>query len=294
MKAIELFNKKRVFSFEVFPPKPTTSIDSIFKTLDALNGLSPDFISVTYGAGGSVPGASTAEICEHIQKNNGVLSIAHLPGINETKESVLAKLEDFKARGIENILALRGDRNPNVEPKNDFHYASELVAFIREHGDFDICGGCYPEGHPEATDLVSDIRHLKEKVDAGVSHLISQLFFNNRDFYHFQEKLAIAGVNVPVEAGIMPITNKNSIERMVSLCGASIPPRLAKLLSRYGDDAQSLKAAGLEYAIEQILDLYEHGVDGVHIYTMNNADVARYITEAVRDGADGLDAARRF
>ncbi len=294
MKAIELFKKKRVFSFEVFPPKPTTPIDSIYQTLDALNGLAPDFISVTYGAGGSVPGASTAEICEHIQKKNGVLSIAHLPGINETKESVLAKLEEFKARGIENILALRGDRNPNVEPKNDFHYASELVAFIREHGDFDICGGCYPEGHPEATDLVSDIHHLKEKVDAGVSHLISQLFFNNRDFYHFQEKLAIAGVNVPVEAGIMPITNKNSIERMVSLCGASIPPRLAKLLSRYGEDPQSLKAAGLEYAIEQILDLYANGVDGVHIYTMNNADVARYITEAVRDGVDGVDAARRF
>ncbi len=281
MKAIELFPKKPVLSFEVFPPKPNVPIDSIYQTLAALQDLRPDFISVTYGAGGSVPGASTAEICETIQNQYGIPSIAHLPCINETKESVLEKLEIFRKKNICNILALRGDRNPELVPKTDFRYASDLIAFILEHGDFDIAAACYPEGHPEAPDLDTDISHLKEKVDAGASHLISQLFYHNPDFYAFREKLAQKNITVPVEAGIMPVTSKKSIERMVSLCGASIPNRLAKLMARYSDDPASLKAAGLEYAIMQILDLLEHGVDGVHIYTMNNPDVARYIMEQI-------------
>lgn len=284
MKAVQLFEKKPVLSFEVFPPKPNVPIESIYETLGALKDLKPDFISVTYGAGGSVPGASTAEICETIQNTHGIPSIAHLPCINETKESVLEKLEIFKQKGVDNILALRGDRNPDVEPKTDFHYAADLIAFILEHGDFDIAAACYPEGHPEAPDLDTDILHLKEKVDAGASHLISQLFYYNPDFYAFREKLAQKNITVPVEAGIMPVTSKKSIERMVSLCGASIPNRLAKLMARYSDDPASLKAAGLEYAIMQILDLLEHGVDGVHIYTMNNPDVARYIMEQIGEG----------
>lgn len=284
MKAIKLFEKKPVLSFEVFPPKPNVPIESIYQTLAALKELKPDFISVTYGAGGSVPGASTAEICETIQKQHGILSIAHLPCINETKESVLEKLNIFREKGVDNILALRGDRNPDIAPKTDFHYAADLIAFIQEHGDFDIAAACYPEGHPEAPDLDTDIAHLKEKVDAGASHLISQLFYSNKDFYGFREKLAQKNISVPVEAGIMPVTSKKSIERMVSLCGASIPNRLAKLMARYSDDPASLKAAGLEYAIMQILDLLEHGTDGIHIYTMNNPDVARYIMEQI--GAD--------
>ncbi|HBI85033.1 MAG TPA: methylenetetrahydrofolate reductase [NAD(P)H] [Ruminococcus sp.] len=285
MKAAALFGGKPVLSFEVFPPKPNVPIDSIYQTLSALKDLHPDFISVTYGAGGSVPGASTAEICETIQNTHGIPSIAHLPCINETRESVLEKLEQFRARGIENILALRGDRNPDVEPKDDFHYASELIAFIREQGDFDIAAACYPEGHPESPDLDTDISHLKEKVDAGASHLISQLFYHNPDFYAFREKIAAAGISVPVEAGIMPVTSKKSIERMVSLCGASIPNRLAKLMARYSDDPASLKAAGLEYAIMQIDDLLANGADGIHIYTMNNPDVARYIMEQIAEAA---------
>ena len=285
MKAIQLFEKKPVLSFEVFPPKPNVPIDSIYQTLAALKDLKPDFISVTYGAGGSVPGASTAEICETIQNQHGIPSIAHLPCINETKESVLEKLTVFREKGIGNILALRGDRNPDLTPKNDFRYASDLIAFIREHGDFDIAAACYPEAHPEAPDLDTDIAHLKEKTDAGASHLISQLFYYNPDFYTFREKLVQKNITVPVEAGIMPVTSKKSIERMVSLCGASIPKRLAKLMARYSDDPASLKAAGLEYAIMQILDLLEHGTDGIHIYTMNNPDVARYIMEQI--GEDG-------
>lgn len=283
MKAIQLFEKKPVLSFEVFPPKPNVPIESIYETLEALKDLRPDFISVTYGAGGSVPGASTAEICETIQNRHGIPSIAHLPCINETKESVLEKLDTFRAKGVTNILALRGDRNPAVEPKDDFHYASDLIAFLRAHGDFDIAAACYPEGHPEADSLDSDIAHLKEKVDAGASHLISQLFYHNPDFYAFLEKAARAGISVPVEAGIMPVTSKKSIERMVSLCGASIPKRLAKLMARYADDPASLKAAGLEYAIMQIIELLENGVDGIHIYTMNNPDVARYIMEQIAE-----------
>ena len=285
MKAAALFEKKPVFSFEVFPPKPDVPIESIYRTLSALRELSPDFISVTYGAGGSVPGASTAEICETIQVTHGIPSIAHLPCINETKESVLEKLRQFRAHGIENILALRGDRRPDLAPQDDFAHASELIAFIREHsaeGEFDIAAACYPEGHPEAPDLETDVQYVKEKVDAGATHLISQLFYANKDFYKFREILAAKGVSVPVEAGIMPVTSKKSIERMVSLCGASIPKRLAKLMARYADDPASLKAAGLEYAIEQIVDLLEHGADGIHLYTMNNPDVARYITEAIR------------
>lgn len=286
MKAIELFRKKPVVSFEVFPPKPDRPVDTIYRTLNALTGLSPDFISVTYGAGGSAPGASTAEICAYIEETLHTTAIAHLPCINETKESVLAKLRDFKARGIENILALRGDRRPDVRPQTDFRFASELIAFIRAHGDFDVAAACYPEGHPEAPDLLTDIKHLKEKQDAGASHLITQLFYNNRDFYIFREKAAQAGICVPIEPGIMPVTSKKSIERMVSLCGASLPTRLAKLIARYADDPASLKAAGLEYAIEQCLDLIANGADGIHLYIMNDPDVARYITEAlVEEGA---------
>ena len=286
MKAAALFEKGTVYSFEVFPPKPNVPIDSIYQTLSELKALSPDFISVTYGAGGSVPGASTAEICETIQTQHGIPAIAHLPGINETRESVLEKLTQFRARGVENILALRGDRNPNAAPQHVFAYAADLIAFIRENsapGEFDIAAACYPEGHPEAPDLDTDILHLKEKVQAGASHLITQLFYANKDFYKFREKIAAAGISVPVEAGIMPVTSKKSIERMVSLCGASIPKRLAKLMARYSEDPASLKAAGLEYAIEQITELRENGADGIHLYTMNNPDVARYITEAVSE-----------
>ena len=222
-------------------------------------------------------------ICETIMQKHGIPAIAHLPCINETKESVLEKIAVFQEKGIENVLALRGDRNPAVEPKNDFRYAADLIAFLREHGDFDIAAACYPEGHPEAPDLDTDIQHLREKVDAGASHLISQLFYYNPDFYAFREKTAKAGISVPIEAGIMPVTSKKSIERMVSLCGASIPNRLAKLMARYSDDPASLKAAGLEYAIMQIIDLLENGVDGIHIYTMNNPDVARYLMEQIAE-----------
>ena len=182
---------------------------------------------------------------------------------------------------MENVLALRGDVNPDYPPKTDFKYASELVAYIQKRGDFGISAACYPESHPESPDPVSDIRHLKEKVDAGAQHLVSQLFFDNDDFFRFLERARIAGINTPIEAGIMPVLSKSSILRMVSTCGASIPSRLTRILARYGDHPDALREAGIAYAIDQIADLSAGGVDGIHLYTMNNPDVAKQIAGSI-------------
>ncbi len=207
--------------------------------------------------------------------------MAHLTCVAAGKEDVDRILAELKADGVENILALRGDINPDYPPKTDFKYASELVSYIREHGDFGVSAACYPEGHPESPDPVSDIRHLKEKVDAGAQHLVSQLFFENDDFFRFLERARIAGINVPIEAGIMPVLSKSSILRMVSMCGASIPAKLTRILARYGDHPDALREAGIAYAIDQITDLIAGGVDGIHLYTMNNPDVAKQVTESI-------------
>lgn len=281
MKIRELFDKKTVFSFEIFPPKKTSSIDVIYKTLEELRDLSPDFISVTYSAGGSGNGQLACEIASKIKDEYGIESMIHLPCINYTREEISAVLEEIQKRGIENILALRGDRNPDIEPKNDFLYASDLITFIKSKGNFDIAGACYPECHPASDSLVDDIINLKKKVDAGADHLISQLFFDNNSFYEFREKAAIAGINVPIEAGIMPVTNKNQIERMVTMCGASLPNKFVKIMQRYENNPEALRDAGIAYAINQIVDLIASGVDGIHLYTMNNPYVARKISEAV-------------
>jgi len=281
MKVRELFDKKTVFSFEVFPPKKTSSIDTVYKTLEELEGLTPDFISVTFSAGGSGNSALALDIASRIKEGNAVEPVIHLPCINYSKAEIAEVLAELDKRGIENILALRGDINPDIPPKNEFKYASDLVAFIRERGDYDIAGACYPEVHVEAENMVADIRNLKKKVDAGASHLISQLFFDNDAFYGFWEKAQIAGINVPIEAGIMPVTNKNQIERMVSMCGASLPAKFVKVMQKYENNPEALRDAGIAYAINQIVDLIANGVDGIHLYTMNNAYVAKRITEAV-------------
>ena len=285
MSIIELFENKTVFSFEVFPPKKESGVETIYSTLKDLKELNPDFISVTYGAGGSgTNGVSTADLCSLIKNEYGIETIAHLSCLYNTKESVDKILEELKANDVKNILALRGDVNPDIEIENDFKYASDLVEYIMSKDmGFDITGACYPEVHQEAEDLHSDVLNLKKKVDAGASHLISQLFFDNDSFYEFMDEVRGAGINVPVEAGIMPVTNKSQIERMVSMCGASIPAKLSKLLQRFGDDKYAMRDAGISYAIDQIMDLVANGVDGVHIYTMNDAYVARKITEAVNN-----------
>ena len=280
MSIKDLFKEKTVFSFEVFPPKKTSSIDVIYKTLDELHDLKPDFISVTFSAGGSSNNTYALDIASRL-KDNGVIPMIHLPCINYTKEEITETLEQIKARGIENILALRGDINPDIPPKKDFAHASDLIEFIKGKGDFDIAGACYPEVHPDADSIVDDLRNLKKKVDAGASHLISQLFFDNDAFYQFREKAELAGIDVPIEAGIMPVVNKNQIERMVTTCGASLPNKFVRIMQKYEHNPEALRDAGIAYAVNQIVDLAASGVDGIHLYTMNNAYVARKISEAI-------------
>lgn len=283
MKIAELFGRGRpVFSCEIFPPKKDSPVDSIYKTLDGLKDIRPDFISVTYGAGGSGSvNHSTQEIACMIQRDYKIPAMAHLTCVGCTKESSLKIMDTLKAGGVENILALRGDHNPNMVSNTDFLHASDLVSWIGQHGDFGISGACYPEGHPESPDIVSDIRYLKQKVDAGVSHLVSQLFFDNDDFLRFWERCRLAGIDVPIEAGIMPVLSKASIQRMVSMCGASMPRKLTRILARYGDHPQAMREAGIAYAIDQISDLIAAGVDGIHLYTMNNPQVARQISDSI-------------
>lgn len=283
MKISQLFNSgKTVFSLEIFPPKKNKgNIDTIYQTLDGLKDIKPDFISVTYGAGGNLADSSTADICRIIKEKYGITALAHLTCVNNSKEDISAILDTLKSNGTENILALRGDINPDIPPKHDFSYASDLIEYIRANGDFGISAACYPEGHIQSDSLVEDILNVKKKVDAGAEHLVSQLFFDNRYFYEFREKAAIAGINVPIEAGIMPVGNKNQIERMVSMCGASLPPKFTKMCSRFADNPEALREAGIAYAVDQIIDLISNDVDGIHLYTMNNPYVAGKIFDAI-------------
>lgn len=278
-----LENKKVVFSLEVFPPKSTSSIDTIYNTLYGLRGLKPDFISVTYGAGGTEAQKNkTCEIASLIKSEYGIEPVSHLTCIGSTKEEIRMTLTQLQENGVENILALRGDRRPGIEESKDFRHASDLVAFIRETTpDMHIIGACYPEGHGEASGLDADVRNLKYKVEAGVSHLITQLFFDNNHFYDFMDKCGREGIRVPVEAGIMPLTSKSQIERMIAMCGAEIPAGLMKLVKKFGDDPQAMRDAGIAYAVNQIIDLVANGVRGIHLYTMNNVDTAARITTSV-------------
>lgn len=279
----DLFKKDRtIFSFEVFPPKKTSSIETIYETLEGLSDLKPDFISVTYGAGGNRSDSKTCQIASDIQEKYGILSAAHLTCVYNTKEDIDFILKELEAHGIRNILALRGDINPDFPVKKDFKYASELVSYIKSRGEFHVSGACYPEGHGEAESLIDDIKNLRKKVEAGASHLMSQLFFDNAHFYDFLEKARIAGIEVPIEAGIMPVVNKSQIERMVSMCGASLPVKFSRMMQKYEHQPEALRDAGIAYAIDQIVDLISNGVDGIHLYTMNNPYVAGKINDAVR------------
>ncbi len=282
MKIANLFeNGRTVFSFEIFPPKKDGSIDTIYKTLEALSDLRPDFISVTYGAGGSAAGCSTAELARYIKNQCHTESVAHLTCINSEKQDIDRVIGLFEDYGIENVLALRGDINPDIPPKQDFLHASDLISYMKPRCSLGFSGACYPECHAESANIVEDIQNLKRKVDAGASHLISQLFFDNANFYAFLEKARIAGINVPIEAGIMPCVNAKQINRMVTMCGASLPPKFVKLIQRYGDNEEAMRDAGIAYAVDQIIDLVANGVDGIHLYTMNNPYIARKISESV-------------
>ena len=277
------YGDSTVLSFEIFPPKHDGSIETIYDTLEQLHDLKPDFISVTYGASGSIADNRTVEIASLIRNKYDLNTAAHLTCVNSSREEIDIVLERLHQNGIENILALRGDIVPDVPRKKDFAHASDLITYIKgKDYDFGISGACYPEGHPQSPDTVSDVRNLKKKVDAGAEHLISQLFFDNQMFYDFVDKARIAGIDVPIEAGIMPVVNKKQIERMVSLCGASLPAKFTKMMQRYESRPDAMRDAGIAYATNQIVDLLAHGVDGVHLYTMNNPYIARRICDNIR------------
>lgn len=278
---------KQIFSMEVFPPKKTANIETVFSTLDELKDLKPDFISVTYGAGGSANCENTLEIAKRIKNVCGVESVVHLPCVNLTRAQAESVLRQFKDSGVKNILALRGDKVEGIEPSGEFLHASDLIAFIKDFNgksgsDFEIYGACYPELHPESADIYQDIRALKAKEEAGATHFLSQLFFDNEKFYRFVERARLSGVISPLEAGIMPVTNKKSVERMVSLTNAELPKKFTKMMEKYGESPEAIRDAGIAYAIDQIVDLVTNGVEGIHLYTMNNPYVARRINEAVR------------
>lgn len=293
MKIRSLFDEKQVvYSFEIFPPKRTSPIETVYTALERMHRLSPDYISVTYGAGGTVGGGRTVELAAFITRQYAIPSIAHLTCVHSDREELTAILEAIQAKGLENILALRGDRVPGLEKAGEFAHANELMAFIRTRGDFCLGGACYPEGHFECQTPEEDVLNLHKKVEAGVDFLTSQLFFDNAEFYRFLGRCDQAGVGVPISAGIMPLTSKSQVEKMVTLSGSTIPGRLSRLLSRYENDPESLRKAGIDYAVEQILDLVEHGVRGIHLYTMNGPATAEAITAAVRPAIDAKNEKR--
>ncbi len=275
--------KKLPISYEIFPPKGELKVETLRDTLDALAGTEPDFISVTCSAGGSGNGKNTAALTGIIEREYGIPAVAHVTCVNSTRAGVDGVIEDIRAQGISNVFALRGDKLPGSVTR-DFRYGAELVRYLRERTDFCVGGGCYPEGHVECDDFDADIRHLKEKQDAGAEFFLSQLFFENSAFYRFIDKARAAGVTVPVDAGIMPIMGKSQITRMVFMCGASLPSAVIRMVNRYENDPESLLKAGMEYAARQIIELAESGaVSGIHIYTMNKPEVAKFEMGALRD-----------
>lgn len=269
-------------SFEVFPPNLAVGNEKIMQALKDMQGLAPHFISVTASNNKFNIEETTVKLADYIHNELHVPTIAHLPAIYLTKENVSKTLTALDEVGVHRILALRGDIIPDVEPKKDFRYATDLIEFIQEKAPhFEIVGACYPEGHPDSENQVSDIKNLKKKVDAGCSSLVTQLFFDNERFYDFQDKCDLAGIEVPIHAGIMPILNRNQALRLLKTCeNIHLPRKFRAILDKYEHDPASLRAAGLAYAVDQIVDLVTQDVAGVHLYTMNNADTARYIHEA--------------
>ena len=281
MRLADLFkSKKAVLSFEVFPPKAQSGMEGINATLASLGDLAPDYVSVTYSAGGS-RNAHTAEVARKVRAL-GMEPLAHITCVNSTAEEVTNALSELADAGVENVLALRGDRVEGATA-GDFSYASDLIRFIREQGfSFDISAACYPEGHPECDSLRDDITNLKRKVDLGVTHLNTQLFFDNDDFSRFMDMVRLAGINVPVQAGVMPLVKASQFGGIVKMTAAKIPSKISRMYARFADDPESLTEAGIAYATDQIIDLLSGGVDGIHLYIMNNAYVARRITENIR------------
>lgn len=279
MRISDILAAKQTFSFEIFPPKGEMPVDQAADIADELSACHPDWISVTFSAGGSGNSAATADIAGRIQAAGKTNALAHLTCLGSTKADVDAYIQKLCDLGVQNVLALRGDPRPGREAR-DFAYAKDLIAYLKDSG---LCIGaaCYPEGHVECQDFATSIEHLKQKQDAGADFLVSQLFFDNEYFYRFREACDRARVKLPISVGIMPFTSVKQIQRMSFTCGASIPSAVIKRLVAAGDDPDAQRQAGVEYACEQLVDLAANGVDGLHIYTMNRPSVAKAVHDAL-------------
>lgn len=284
MKIIDILNQDKLsLSFEVFPPKTETTFESVKSATEEIAKLHPAFMSVTYGAGGGTS-HYTLDIAKNIKSLYNVPTLAHLTCVSSTRDTVKVKIEEIKASGIENVMALRGDipesLNGTDQTTWDYQYAIDLIRELKEiNCDFCIGAACYPEIHPESANQCEDIKRLKEKVDAGVDFLTTQMFFDNNLLYNFLYKIREAGITVPIIPGIMPITNSNQIERAIKLSGSFIPQRFKSLVDKFGSNPSAMKQAGIAYATDQIIDLYANGIKNVHVYTMNKIDVAAKIQD---------------
>ena len=273
-------SNKPSLSFEVFPPKTETAFESVKNATEEIAKLNPSFMSVTYGAGGQ-GGRYTLSIAENLKKQSGVITLEHLTCVGATKESIAERIAEIKAAGIKNVMALRGDipeEMKNEDKRNwDYRYAADLVRELKAAGDFCVGGACYPEIHPESINQREDIKHLKEKVDAGCDFLTTQMFFDNNLFYNFLYKIREAGITVPIVAGIMPITAANQLQRAIKLSGSFVPRRFISLVDKFGENPKAMMQAGIAYATAQIIDLYANGINAVHVYSMNKPMVAKSI-----------------
>lgn len=288
MKIIDILNSgKMSMSFEVFPPKTDTAFENVSRATQEIAKLNPSYMSITYGAGGGTS-KYTLDIAENIMKDFGVPTLAHLTCVSSSRETVRERIEEMKARGINNVLALRGDIPADMENDDrsewSYRYAVDLIREIKDSGyDFCIGGACYPEIHPESSNQKEDIKHLKEKVDAGCEFLTTQMFFDNNLLYNFLYKIREAGITVPIIAGIMPITNANQVDRAIKLSGSFMPQRFKSLVDKFGSDPLAMKQAGIAYATDQIIDLYANGLTNIHVYSMNKPDVAQKIQANLND-----------
>ncbi|MBF1354358.1 MAG: methylenetetrahydrofolate reductase [NAD(P)H] [Megasphaera micronuciformis] len=291
MKIIDILKNKRVtLSFEVFPPKTADAVPTALAAAEAIAALHPDFMSVTYGAGGGTSDF-TVHIASAVKKTYGVEVMPHLTCLSSTKEKVTETLQDYKEAGFETIMALRGDVPADGTRKNDFEHATDLMKQIKSFDSSMALGGaCYPEGHPESPSLAADIENIRRKVDAGAQFLSTQMFFDNSLFYSYLNRLHAAGIDIPVLAGIMPITNKRILTRSLAMSGTAVPARYIAMVDAYGDSPEAMKQAGIAYATEQILDLYANGVRNVHVFAMNKPDVAKAISENIRPILDYLNS----
>ena len=277
-------SKKPIISFEVFPPKKEDEFDAAYSTLDELSILNPDFISVTYGAGGS-RSKKTIEIASYIQNQLQIEALAHITCVGFKSDDLMDIYEDLKRANVTHVLALRGDRPMAMSEEQfmgrEFFYAADMISFLKKNTNLNVAGACYPEKHYEAVDFKADLIHLKEKADLGLDFLVSQLFFDNTCFYRFREASDKLGIHLPVSAGIMPITSAKMLGNTVALSGSSVPKELSDIIANYGEHPDDMRKAGIDYAIRQCQDLKKNGVDGLHIYTMNKSKTASQIVNAL-------------